>query len=529
MQTSLRTFREDKREGRGNLDPLQFVEGVLATNLAAATGASGKDANQSLTGHTTATLNIIAWDETDNYYLTGQTQEITNRSPNFSAGVGTYLSAYHIGGEYRPLPTFQTVRGRLVRDLENDDAVGWPKTALMEVLGIGRLFGITDASSSSAESVVTAVTATPEFIVTGDITAEATVDRILRVTGCGAADGDYTIVSSSYSAPSTTINVSGAVAAPTLDGDSSAMVLGEIVIDGVPQSASLNVSADVTDLIHVGDTLSLWGLTGTYTVAKRVYDSGTRLTTITMANAIDASTITVELTTTTITAQTGTTVTATGNVRPEAVTGHVINITNTGAANGRYTIFNAVLSAGNTVITHNEAASLGTVGGSSAITILRSLLQHTIHPDARLIYTISSMTTGANGTVTIPDPDETLLFDDPICACDMFLEGHTVIIEGSTGGVNDGEYKCRRDFLDNGATITIYLDGTLAAAATPGTITLKVPPPIIAVSKALAVFRWYRAELLAGSIVHTLPPDGDGFHDIIASDLGPSTPPVPDP
>ena len=86
MQTSLRTFREDKREGRGNLDPLQFVEGVLATNLAAATGASGKDANQSLTGHTTATLNIIAWDETDNYYLTGQTQEITNRSPNFSAG-----------------------------------------------------------------------------------------------------------------------------------------------------------------------------------------------------------------------------------------------------------------------------------------------------------------------------------------------------------------------------------------------------------------------------------------------------------
>lgn len=527
MNSSLRTFRESSRTGRGNIDPLQFVEGILATNLSAATGTTGKDANQSLTGRTTATLNVIAWDESDNFYLTGQTQEITNRSTTFSAGVGTYLCAYQIGGEFRPLPTYQTIRGRLMTTLASDDPIKWPAFGLMEVLGIGRAFGVTTANSSSDAVTITATTSTT-FDVTTDITAFATSGRVLRVSGSGAVDGDYTITSSSYSAPSTTITVVAAVGTSTLTGSSSATVLGQFIIDGVPQCLVAGVSGDVTDLIHVGDALLLWGLTGTYTVVTRTYAGGTGLTTINVSETLVGSTVTNELAATTITAMDGNTITVTGDVRPECITGHVITVASSGSANGNYTIKHTAKSSTNTIITIEESSPTATIGGSSTVAVLRSLMQNAIHADDRLTYTISSMTTGALGTVTIPDPVLTLTSGDPIAGPDMFLEGHRVTISGSTDGVNDGVYRCRKAFLDNGSTITIYLDGTLATAATPGTITLDVPRPWCVKSKALAALRWYRTTIAAGSIIHTLPPDGDEFYDILGADIGPSLTPDPD-
>lgn len=94
MNSSLRPFRESQRTGRGNLDSLQVLEGILGTDLAAA--------YDTLTGATTAELHVIEWDTDTTFYQTGQTITVTNRDTSFSKNAYDYLAAAFINGEWRP-------------------------------------------------------------------------------------------------------------------------------------------------------------------------------------------------------------------------------------------------------------------------------------------------------------------------------------------------------------------------------------------------------------------------------------------
>lgn len=496
---------------------------MLATNLDTAHGVTGKDANQRTTGSATATLNLIRWLEDDSFYETGDTVTITNRDEHFSAGAGAHLVAFKIEGEFRPLPTFQTLRGRLRRTLSNtDDVVNWPTWGLMEVLGQGRVLGLISATDSSDAAVITTTTATT-FVVTGNVTSFATSGRYLVVENAGAVDGRYTISSSSFSGGSTTITVSEAVGTPTLTASSTARVAGNLVVVGPYNST-------VTDYVSVGDVLTIFEQTEQFTVLVKAY-SAPNLT-LTVDEDVNSADLVDELTPTVITATTATTITITGDVRPDCITGHYLIVENAGSANGTYTIFSVVedLVSGNTRVVVNEAVGTPTLTGSSTATIVRSVMQRTIHPDSRLTYAIQSVVAGNPGDITINDPALTLTDpDDPITADEMFLEGMRVEITGSNNAENDGVYRCRKSYVDNGSTITIYLDGVLATpTGAKGSVTLKVPPPLCVISKADAVLRWYQSTLYAHSIVHTLPPDGDEWCEIIGSDIGPSQPADPD-
>jgi hypothetical protein len=57
-----------------------------------------------------------------------------------------------------------------------------------------------------------------QFIVTGDVTSYCTAGKIITVRGSTGNDGVYTVVSSSYGAPSTTVTVSEAIPSATFDG-----------------------------------------------------------------------------------------------------------------------------------------------------------------------------------------------------------------------------------------------------------------------------------------------------------------------
>lgn len=522
MQTSLRPFREDTRRGRGNLDPLQFVEGILETNLDAASGAVGKNWSDTLTARTTATLNIIEWDSANNFRLTGQTQVVVNRSPQFSAGAGSYLCAYNIGGEFRPLPSFQAVRGRMLKTLTSDEAVAWPKFGLMEVLAPGRIFGLDAVQSSSSAATVTATNVSMVF-VTGDVTAFATNGRTLRLANTGI-DADYTVVSSIYAAPTTTITVSETLGSSTLTASSTATILGTITLS--------SRHGDETSIVQSGDVLRMWQDTTEYTVDAVAYSGGKTVCTIVEAVDSASADFTAELTATTIASMPDTThITIAADIRPWVVTNHSIRLTNCGGADGDYTIFEiaSTSTSSSTTITTNETMPAGTITGSSTVTILRSVRLATIHPDTRLTYAIQSVTAGTTGDVTISSPDGVLGVNDPICECDMFEEGHVVEITGSRNGENDGVFRCRKCFTDSGGLRTIYLDGAIVAATgAKGSITLQVPPPLMVTHKALAALRWYRATIQAGAIVHTLPLDGGYCHEIIAADIGPSDAPGPD-
>lgn len=429
-----RDFRPDERRGPGIASPLDMIEGVLATNLRPASAAAGKDSNAVLTGSTTATLNLIAWSDDNTFFLTGDTATITNRSPHLCGAAGSYLVAFKIGGEFRPLPTFQTLRGRLMANLVSDDVIGWPKFCLMEVLGVGRVFAITGSTA-------------------------------------------------------TTIDIDG----------------------------------DVTDFIKVDDVVSLWGDDTPLTVTIVSYSSGTTTLTIT-----EDFTVTDELAAVTVASiPDGNRFVLSGDYRPECITGHFVSVSGCGGADGIYTIFGTSYASGNTTIIVSEAIPSGTAGGD--LVILRSLVQPAIYPDSRLTYAITALGVADPGSVTIGDPSLVLSGSDPIDPDDMFLEGMLVEITGSEDGLNDGVFKCRKAFTDNGSTITIWLDGEIVSTSAPlGEITLKVPPPLRVTGKSMAVLRWYRASLYARAIVHTLPPDGDGWCEIVAADIGPSVPAEPD-
>ena len=98
----MRDARNDERRGRGNVNPIDILEGFLLDDLAAAT--------HPLTGATTASLQVIRWDADDNFYETDLVETITNRSLTFSASAASdyrdtadVTTAVFVNGEWRPL------------------------------------------------------------------------------------------------------------------------------------------------------------------------------------------------------------------------------------------------------------------------------------------------------------------------------------------------------------------------------------------------------------------------------------------
>lgn len=503
-----RDFRPDERRGRSIASPLDMIEGVLATSLNAASGATGKDASNTLTGSTTATLNLIAWSDDNTFFLTGDTATITNRSDQFSAGAGSYLVAFKIGGEFRPLSVFQTVRGRLLKTLLTDDATGWPTFGLMQILEAGRIWALRSVTDSSAEFTVTSSTAT-DISIDGDHVAECAIGDRIILEDCGDADGTYTITAAVYSAPDTIVTTLEAVPTSTISGSSTLRVLGSMDVDG-----------DVTDYLRTGDILTVSGVSGDYTVDSFAYSAPN--TTIIVSEAIDSITV-AETADSALTAAAGYVLTITGDIRPDATPQRFIVVENAGASNGVYTIGAATFTTPSTLVTVEESVGTATISGSS-VYVPRNVVQNTIHPSPLLIYDILSVTAGSQGDVTIASPATTLTGSDPICECDMFEELHKVTITGSEDAANDGDYRCRKCYTDSAGVRTIYLDGVLSAiggGGALGTITLDVPPPLVPKRKGLASLRWYRASIPKGAIIHTLPPDGGGWHEIIASDVGP--------
>ena len=156
----------------------------------------------------------------------------------------------------------------------------------------------------------------------------------------------------------------------------------------------------------------------------------------------------------------------------------------------------------------------------------------TIRPASYQVYAISSFTTGANGTVTITDPQNVLVSGDMLCAADMFMCEDLVEISGSEGAINDGYYECRLDRTDNGSTITVHLDGYLnsVSGGAKGNLTLHLPAPRRVIGTGRAVLSWYRTSLRAGSIVHCRAIDTrNRWFEVIAADIGPSDFVEPDP
>ena len=513
MKDGFRQYRPDERRGPGIASPLDMIEGVLATSLNAASGATGKDASQILTGSTTATLNLIAWSDDNTFFLTGDTATITNRSDQFSAGAGSYLVAFKIGGEFRPLSVFQTVRGRLLKSLETDDATQWPAFGLMQVLGPGRIWALSDVLSSSSEFSLTASTTTG-FTITGDHVAEIPIGRRVTVANSGDADGQYTVTAVAYSDPSTSVDVVETVPDSTIGDSSTLRVLGVVSVNG-----------DVTTFLRTADSLTVSGVNDSFTVDSFAYDDPN--TTITLLETVDAGTLTVAESPDYVltSALSGYILTVTTDVRADATPQRYVVIEDAGASDGVYTVEDATYLAPSTTITVEESVGTATISGSSHVYFPRLVEQNTIHPSTLLTYDILSLTVGATGDITISSPAGILSGDDPICECDMFEEGHEVIISGSENGLKDGTFRCRKCFSDVAGIRTIYLDGEIVSVGggAMGIVTLKVPPPLVPKRKSLAVLRWYRTTLPKGAIVHTLPPDGGGWHEIIASDIGPSS------
>ena len=78
---------------------------------------------------------------------------------------------------------------------------------------------------------ITSSTTSPEtFKITGDFTAEFTAGLKIIVLGTEANDGVYTVVSASYSSPTTTITVSETVAAATAGGRLGGNVCGDVIL-----------------------------------------------------------------------------------------------------------------------------------------------------------------------------------------------------------------------------------------------------------------------------------------------------------
>lgn len=206
--------------------------------------------------------------------------------------------------------------------------------------------------------------------------------------------------------------------------------------------------------------------------------------------------------------------------------GDELIVRDSGAIDGNYTAAGGnTYSLGITTFPVVEAVGTPTLGEDSTLStrVVRPSVQWQTFPIVALT------ATGANGSLTVADPSS-FYPPIPICECDMFLKGDSVLIQNSAGGVNDGLWKCRADYTVASAQRTIYLDGYLnpIASGSLGQIILQLPPPQRVAGYGMAVLRWYRAELLADSIVHCRRIDARGdWYEIIAADIGPDdvTPP----
>jgi|GEM_PF-2950335 len=92
--SDIRTYRPSIRQARGDIDPLQVVEGILGSDL--------NEADDTLTGQTTALLHVIEWENATTFYRTGQTIVVTNRDTTFRRVAYDYLAAAYVNGEWRP-------------------------------------------------------------------------------------------------------------------------------------------------------------------------------------------------------------------------------------------------------------------------------------------------------------------------------------------------------------------------------------------------------------------------------------------
>lgn len=97
----MRDARNDERRGRSNVNPIDILEGFLLDDLAAAT--------HPLTGATTARIQIVRWDNDDEFYETDLIETVTNRSRSYSATAAPdyrdeadILQIQFINGEWRP-------------------------------------------------------------------------------------------------------------------------------------------------------------------------------------------------------------------------------------------------------------------------------------------------------------------------------------------------------------------------------------------------------------------------------------------
>ena len=97
----MRDARNDERRGRSNVNPIDILEGFLLDDLDAAT--------HPLTGSTTARIQIVRWDNDEEFYETDLIETVTNRSRSYSATAAAdnrdeadILQIQFINGEWRP-------------------------------------------------------------------------------------------------------------------------------------------------------------------------------------------------------------------------------------------------------------------------------------------------------------------------------------------------------------------------------------------------------------------------------------------
>jgi hypothetical protein len=193
---------------------------------------------------------------------------------------------------------------------------------------------------------------------------------------------------------------------------------------------------------------------------------------------------------------------------------------------GSVAAFNAIAGQFETVVTLVETVPTLALDGGDWLNM------ETIRAAPFQKATISSVD-DVNRDIVVPQVDDVsdlvTGLTTMICACDMFLADDEVTISGTPGGVNDGRFKCRSDFTNSPGITTIHLDGSLAASAGGGLITLHLPPPLRVVATGRAVLRWYRVALEAGAIVHCRRIDTRGnWWEIVSPDFGPSVPVEPD-
>lgn len=230
-----------------------------------------------------------------------------------------------------------------------------------------------------------------------------------------------------------------------------------------------------------------------------------------------------------LTAITSTTLVVTGDVVDYLAAGDEIEVLDSGSANGTY-----LVQAGTTYSDPSTTINVdGPVGSFTAGDTPRATIRFTKtlpnRPHRDQVRTIVGLTAGDDGEIQIiiPSPDP----DGPLCGCNMFLIGDDVLIKGTADGLNDGEWKCRADYIDAAGQRTIKLTGYVNAGGTGGTVTLLLPPPQRIKQYGKLVLRMARVIIPTGAICWGRRIDQRGnWYEVICGDplssdpLPPETP-----